>query len=232
MNYRYLSDYSSNGLRFNGRLIDFDRPETLGELTIQEVLAKLNSIRRFNGEGRLTVTQHSMFCEALAHYYCPEDLSEADALHIRMHDIAEAFTGDVPSPMKTDAQREHEKHVYAVLMKHFFPTLPEPTAFCLALLKLVDTTSFLLEFYFPSIVEELREHRVMYFINNWKSDLLVFNFDKAEFFLMLNGKEFLFPKTSPLHILPAEVGTEPTLTYSPERSYLTLAERVSHVERS
>lgn len=72
------------------------------DLDIKDIEVALNYIYRFTGhhkdEEPLTVAQHSVLTKKLAEYYEPEDKE----LHLAclVHDFAEAYIGDISSPVK------------------------------------------------------------------------------------------------------------------------------------
>lgn len=85
----------------SGKYIDLmDLKET--DLNIQDIDTSLNNIIRFTGHWKdrrpLTVAQHSYLCLLLAQEREPEDYK----LHLAcfVHDFAEAYIGDVATPVK------------------------------------------------------------------------------------------------------------------------------------
>lgn len=87
----------------NARLDDIS-PEALG--------AKLERLYRFQGmPGSLSVAQHSMLCFLLA------SGSRETAAAVLVHDVAEAFTGDIHPLFKSDDVREKERAVEASLVR-------------------------------------------------------------------------------------------------------------------
>lgn len=85
----------------SGRYIDFNN-FTEEDIDIKDVEASLNWIVRFTGhhkdETPLTVAQHSLLCLNMARMFEPDEYS----LHLAVftHDFAEAYIGDVSSPVK------------------------------------------------------------------------------------------------------------------------------------
>lgn len=71
------------------------RPE---QVRISDITYRLARIVRFGGDaGSYTVAHHSMAAMALAKHLGYHDRAQAACL---IHDLHEAYTGDIPSPMK------------------------------------------------------------------------------------------------------------------------------------
>lgn len=85
----------------SGKYVDLNnlKEEDVDLFDIEE---SLNNIIRFNGHGgqrsALTVAQHSLLCVALAQQLYPSDKELHRAVFA--HDFAEAYTGDIPTPVK------------------------------------------------------------------------------------------------------------------------------------
>lgn len=85
----------------SGRYIDLANL-TEDDVHIEDIETPLNNIKRFTGHYKdrppLTVAQHSLLCLNLA----LEDDPENHELHLRVftHDFAEAYIGDVATPVK------------------------------------------------------------------------------------------------------------------------------------
>lgn len=85
----------------SGKYVDLNNltPE---DMVIEDVNTALNNIIRFTGHYKdsrpLTVAQHSLLCLTMAELFEPDD----DDLHLATltHDFAEAYIGDVASPVK------------------------------------------------------------------------------------------------------------------------------------
>ena len=80
----------------NGTYFDFERPGATARFDIHAVAHSLSRIARFVGHTLghpgYSVAQHSVLVSGI--------LPEQYALYGLLHDIAEAFTGDVATPMK------------------------------------------------------------------------------------------------------------------------------------
>lgn len=80
-------------LTHSGRPFDFDRPDET-PASIEAIAHALSHICRFGGHTRrfYSVAEHS--------FHCSHIVPAAHAYAALMHDIAEAFLGDIPSPLK------------------------------------------------------------------------------------------------------------------------------------
>lgn len=85
----------------SGKYIDMEN-FTLGDVDISDIEVSLNKIIRFTGHyadvNPLTVAQHSMLCLSLARKYEPDNKELHRAVFA--HDFAEAYIGDVSTPVK------------------------------------------------------------------------------------------------------------------------------------
>lgn len=125
--------YDSQGIE--RELIDF--PDS--ELGPRWLGCKLGGIRRFQGDPRaLTVLQHSILCAQIA---LKAGLGECVAGWCLTHDLAEALLGDAHGPTKTEAQREAERQVEAVLIMRGWRLPPIGSK----LVKTVDDCAFKIE---------------------------------------------------------------------------------------
>lgn len=99
----------------SGEYFDFLKPET-SKFTIEDIALGLSRTVRFSGQSNAVynVAQHSTLCS-----YIVEDPALALAAH--MHDAAEAFVGDVVSPLKQimPCFKEIEERVERVICKQF-----------------------------------------------------------------------------------------------------------------
>lgn len=108
-----------------GNLFDYEKPHN-NTYHITDIAHALSLITRFNGhiEERYSVAQHSVYCS----YKC------SNPMWGLMHDAAEAYVGDIPTPLKRllPCFSEKEEEIMAAIQKQF--ELGEPPAD----LKLVD----------------------------------------------------------------------------------------------
>ena len=108
-------------LLLSGEYFDFTEPESCA-FQVSDIAHALGNICRFNGHTQpfYSVAEHSVIC---SHMVPPED-----AMAALMHDAAEAFIGDVSSPLKSllpdykAVERRVEQAVWSRL--GLPPTLP------------------------------------------------------------------------------------------------------------
>lgn len=104
----------------SGRNFDLIHPER-SEFDIHDIAHGLSNICRFNGHTKsfYSVAQHSVIVASLCHSAPMAGL---------LHDAAEAFLGDISTPLKQllPAYKELEKNIMAVIYKKFGLTYPEP----------------------------------------------------------------------------------------------------------
>ncbi|WP_131193703.1 metal-dependent phosphohydrolase [Lichenihabitans psoromatis] len=121
-------------LTASGRYFDFERPD-LSDIRIEDIATGLSNICRFAGQTSAfySVAQHCV----LASHIVPA----ADAFAALMHDAAEAFLGDVTSPLKQllPDYRAIETRVEAAIAVRFGLTLPWPESVKVADLRLLRT---------------------------------------------------------------------------------------------
>lgn len=107
----------------SGRYVDLNNIQHK-DLDIKDINTSLNNIVRFDGHYSehkpLTVAQHSLLCLKLAERAEPEN----PELHLYtfIHDFAEAYIGDVSSPVKWamgDAWYNFARPIEATVEKHF-----------------------------------------------------------------------------------------------------------------
>lgn len=102
------------------------KPEKLIEvLSVAERLKDAVRHSYTSGGRRESVAEHSWRIALMA-YFVSDEFPEADLLKIMkmclIHDLGEAFTGDIPAFEKTDKDSEKEAYVLGEWVK----TLPEP----------------------------------------------------------------------------------------------------------
>lgn len=107
----------------SGRYVDLTCL-TLEDLSLYDIEKSLNHILRFTGHYKdrppLTVAQHSQLCLNMAQMFEPDDYK----LHLAVftHDFAEAYIGDVASPVKRmigDAWYKFAKPIEDLVEKAF-----------------------------------------------------------------------------------------------------------------
>lgn len=83
---------------FTGRAFDYADPK-MEDINIRDIAAALSKICRYNGHGVkfYSVAEH---CVWLARHVITTGGGEAAALHMLLHDAAEAYIGDHVSPVK------------------------------------------------------------------------------------------------------------------------------------
>lgn len=113
--------YGATILTNSGFYFDFTRPEA-SVFTEVDIAAGLSKTCRFGGQCRefYSVAQHSILVASMVP---PEDRFTA-----LMHDAAEAFVGDIPSPLKALLPdfKIIEKRVEAVIAERFGLMFPFP----------------------------------------------------------------------------------------------------------
>ncbi|WP_207388211.1 hypothetical protein [Lichenihabitans psoromatis] len=121
-------------LTSTGRYFDFERPD-LSDIQTGDIATGLSNICRFGGQTAAfySVAQH---CVLASHIVPP-----ADAFAALMHDAAEAYLGDVTSPLKRllPDYRVIESRVEAAIATRFGLTLPWPESVKMADLRLLRT---------------------------------------------------------------------------------------------
>ena len=109
----------------NGTYFDFERPGSAGRFGIHAIAHSLCRISRFVGHTlghpSYSVAQHSVLVSGI--------LPTQYALAGLLHDIAEAFTGDVATPMKILCPdvRAIEERIERALFPRYGLTFPIPT---------------------------------------------------------------------------------------------------------
>lgn len=106
----------------SGKKIDYLAPE-VSEICIEDIAAGLSHVPRFAGQAEYhySVAQHSILCSVL----CPSHPLEA-----LLHDASEAFTGDLPTPLKRLLPEfcEIEDRLMATIFARFGCEYPLPPA--------------------------------------------------------------------------------------------------------
>lgn len=114
----------------SGKYIDLENLKE-EDLEIGDVNTALNNIIRFTGHHKdkqpLTVAQHTLLCLTMAEIFEPED----DDLHraVLVHDFAEAYIGDVATPVKRamgDRWHSFATPIEQLIEKRFYGSLMGP----------------------------------------------------------------------------------------------------------
>lgn len=74
------------------------RPE---DFTVADVAHNLAGIMRYTGASRYSVAQHCVTAARVAERFYPNEISAALPAAMLVHDVAEAFYGDMSSPLKS-----------------------------------------------------------------------------------------------------------------------------------
>lgn len=139
-------------------------PESVARVTADDVIAGLRGAVRWRGQTteRVTVARHTVAVMQLVacHPGRYADAQHLAAHHALLHDAAEAFLGDVPTPHKRHpafaAYREAEDALHAALSRRFGV---EPTTDPMALAAIADAdlASMVVEARLHHDVDPLRE---------------------------------------------------------------------------
>ena len=123
----------------NGVLIDpLDvQPD---QINIEQMFWTLSGISRFNGsiKEHWSVAHHLIHCDEIAK--TKENLSDADRLHILVHDLHEAITGDISTPMKEMIGREQIRRIEQSIDSAIYQAIgiERPDNACIQKIKEVD----------------------------------------------------------------------------------------------
>lgn len=111
----------------SGVLFDLANPKP-ENVRLDDITAALSNINRFTGHTRTrwTVAQHVLLCRKLVSLLHPHT-EHGLRLHALLHDAAEAYIGDISSPLKglIPAVRPIEEKVLDVIYRHLRLRLPE-----------------------------------------------------------------------------------------------------------
>lgn len=162
-------------LLLSGSLFDYNRPHE-SDVQIEDIAAALSKVCRFAGHVHqfYSVAQHAVN----ASYIVPPE----HAFTALMHDTAEAFTNDIPTPLKIaiPAFKELETVIESAMAQRFgfqFPLPPE--------IKLADLQMLALEKHYLkqdhtpwAILDgvEWKHLRDVVELNNWEPDYAEFRF--------------------------------------------------------
>ncbi|PCJ68225.1 MAG: phosphohydrolase [Rhodobiaceae bacterium] len=109
---------------YSGKIVDL-MALTPTDISLPDISRALSNLARFDGatEDVYSVAQHSVYVADLAHHY---DATPAMRFAALMHDAAEAYVGDLNSPMKSHCPNFKiiENKVHAVIMTAFGFTPP------------------------------------------------------------------------------------------------------------
>lgn len=114
----------SDGIRLlSGNLFDYNRPEAT-EVQIEDIAAALSKVCRFAGHIHrfYSVAQHAINASRI--------VSKEHAFDALMHDTAEAFTNDLPTPLKFAVPifKELEVKIESAMASRFGFAYPLPDA--------------------------------------------------------------------------------------------------------
>lgn len=133
----------------SGRRVNLARPQP-EDISCEDIAGALSRICRFGGHAReyFSVAQHALLVEAIVVGWGRTDLS-LPALH---HDSHEAFTCDIPSPLKKLLVAANEYRVYQAMRDRFDEAISQAFGFPLRLsasdtrlVKRADSVAFALE---------------------------------------------------------------------------------------
>lgn len=119
----------------SGALFNYNKPEE-SQVTVEDIASALSNVCRFSGHlpRFYSVAQHLVNTSRI--------VPEEHAFTALMHDTAEAFTNDLPTPLKYALPifKELEEKIESAMSKKFDFQYPYPDA-----IKLADTQMLLLE---------------------------------------------------------------------------------------
>lgn len=112
---------------YTTRAFRFDDPTSL-DIVIQDIARPLSRIPRFCGHTNfaLSVAEHSVVVSRIVKQLDGDELTQ---LHALMHDAHEAFTGDIPTPLKNYMREVHGfdiSQVQAVINTNILAALGVP----------------------------------------------------------------------------------------------------------
>jgi len=100
------------------------------DICIEDIAHSLSLICRFNGHCRCfySVAQHSSYVSVLAGNYQEKNIKGfRDAAMIGLlHDAAEAYLGDIPSPIKSRLDEKHEEIILKAIRSAFGLNISTP----------------------------------------------------------------------------------------------------------
>lgn len=130
-------------ITYSGKVFDYNNIE-VESIEIEDIFHSLVRLNRFIGHSKRTysVAEHSLYCYLMA---CKLNYSTKNKLQVLMHDFAEAYMGDCPSPLKKLLPQFIiiEEEVEQAIYKKF--ELPKPTDEEYALIKRIDRTMLVIE---------------------------------------------------------------------------------------
>ena len=134
---------------FTGRRLDFDDPAP-EQIDIEDIASALSKVCRFGAQATTfySVAQHAVLVQQLTTLAGHPELALA-ALH---HDSHEAFTADIPSPLKRKL-RDEDNHVYdgvrdaldLVIAEHFGFAAPKKGSEAARIIKRADEQARVME---------------------------------------------------------------------------------------
>lgn len=116
-------------LTYTGKRLHLDAP-AIEEIDVADIAHSLSLLCRFNGQCShfYSVAQHSVHVSELAECIGPKDRKREFAIAGLLHDAAEAYIGDIVSPVKGYCPQlaELEDRILKVICAKFGVSLPFP----------------------------------------------------------------------------------------------------------
>ena len=100
--------------------LDLSDPKDAAKVSIKFIAQRLSKIQRCSGTSPVSVLNHSLAVYSLT---AAKSNNPAVLLCALLHDMTEAFIGDVPSRFKTEDFKRNENELLFYLMARFVPNL-------------------------------------------------------------------------------------------------------------